>query len=155
MIADLNNIGIDTQTIVKELLKNENLRKLLKNTERNPLQQTLPTIETLMNKNILVIPNVNSMENTESRIVVLITNGDIDKSITDLYLKIYIYVPYKEWLIVGNQLRPFAIMSEISNSISELKINTLGQLKFTNFSVSSLGDEVGCYTMSFEFHEYI
>jgi hypothetical protein len=154
MMTDLNNVGKDAQLIVKALIENDNLCKLLKNIERNPLEQAVPSKSTILHKNILIVPNVNSTEDTESRVVVLVASGDIERAITDLTLKIFIYTPYKEWLITGEQLRPFAIMSEINKSINDLKLNTLGQLKCTNFSVSSLGDEVGCYSLTYEFHEY-
>jgi len=47
-------------------------------------------------------------------------DGEINESNSDnenLSLLINVYCPFNEWLITGDDLRPFAIMSEIRETI--------------------------------------
>ena len=72
----------------------------------------------------------------------------------NLSLMINVYCPFEEWLIVGDTLRPFAIMSEIRKSIQDKRINGLGEIKYSGFSVSTLTEEMGCYVMGFEINAF-
>ena len=50
----------------------------------------------------------------------MFNNGTVSSTNSDnenLSLNIVILCPFKEWLIVGETLRPFAIMSEVRKSI--------------------------------------
>ena len=88
----------------------------------------------------------------EELLVLLFDEGEINSSNSDnenVSLMINVYCPFEEWLIAGDQLRPFAIMSEIRKSIQDKRINGLGEIKYLGFSVSTLTEEMGCYTMRF------
>jgi hypothetical protein len=53
-------------------------------------------------------------------VVILFTGGTINSSNSDnenLTVTIAVYCPFKEWLIAGDTIRPFAIMSEIRKSL--------------------------------------
>ena len=106
-----------------------------------------------MNKNIRVVPLLKADDQTtSSKLVLLFDEGEINSSNSDnenVSLMINVYCPFEEWLIAGDQLRPFAIMSEIRKSIQDKRINGLGEIKYLGFSVSTLTEEMGCYTMRF------
>ena len=114
-------IGINLIKIAKKLLDNQDLCKLLVNTDLDPLNpNTHPNnIDgiSLLHKNIRVVPLVTAEDQTtESKIVLLFDEGEVNRSNSDnenLSLLINIYCPFKEWSITGDTLRPFAIMSEI------------------------------------------
>lgn len=143
--------------ISKKLIQNQDLLKLLVNTDLDPLDKDKHPeyIDglTLMNKNIRVVPLLKADDQTtSSKLVLLFDEGEINSSNSDnenVSLMINVYCPFEEWLIAGDQLRPFAIMSEIRKSIQDKRINGLGEIKYLGFSISTLTEEMGCYTMRF------
>ena len=143
--------------ISKKLIQNQDLLKLLVNTDLDPLDKDKHPeyIDglTLMNKNIRVVPLLKADDQTtSSKLVLLFDEGEINSSNSDnenVSLMINVYCPFEEWLIAGDQLRPFAIMSEIRKSIQDKRIKGLGEIKYLGFSVSTLTEEMGCYTMRF------
>lgn len=117
-------LGKNLIKICKKLLQNQNLCKLLVNTDLDPLNPDLHkdidnTME-LLGKNIRFIPLVTTEDETStSKVVIVFTDTEVDdnydsESITVL---VYVYTPYNEWRIVGESIRPFAIMSEIRKSL--------------------------------------
>lgn len=143
--------------ISKKLIQNQDLLKLLVNTDLDPLDKDKHPeyIDglTLMNKNIRVVPLLKADDQTtSSKLVLLFDEGEINSSNSDnenVSLMINVYCPFEEWLIAGDQLRPFAIMSEIRKSIQDKRINGLGEIKYLGFNVGTLTEEMGCYTMRF------
>lgn len=155
-------IGINLIKIAKKLLDNQDLCKLLVNTDLDPLNpNTHPNnIDgiSLLHKNIRVVPLVTAEDQTtESKIVLLFDEGGINRSNSDnenLSLLINIYCPFKEWSITGDTLRPFAIMSEIRKSIQDKRINGLGEIVYRGFNVSTLTEEMGSYMMRFAINAF-
>lgn len=143
--------------IAKKLLKNQNLCKLLINTDLEPLNSNLhPDIENTMElfrKNIRVTPLVTPEDETTTSKVVIVYSGseiaDNNMDAENITVLIYVYVPYKEWEIAGDQLRPFAIMSEVRKSLQNKRINGLGEIKYNGFDISSLTNQMGSYLMRF------
>ena len=155
-------IGINLIKIAKKLLDNQDLCKLLVNTDLDPLNpNTHPNnIDgiSLLHKNIRVVPLVTAEDQTtESKIVLLLDEGGVNRSNSDnenLSLLINIYCPFKEWSITGDTLRPFAIMSEIRKSIQDKRINGLGEIVYRGFNVSTLTEEMGSYMMRFAINAF-
>lgn len=148
--------------LAKFLEKNQNLLKLLVITDVDPLSPDVPNIEnphqTVYNKNIKVVPLLlNEDLTTSSKVVILLDESRLNLSNPDnedLDILIYIYCPFVEWLITGDTLRPFAIMSEIRKSIQDKRINGIGELTFQGFSLSTLTEETGCYVLRFKIHAF-
>ena len=155
-------IGVNLIKIAKKLLDNQDLCKLLVNTDLDPLNpNTHPNnIDgiSLLHKNIRVVPLVTADDQTtESKIVLLFDGGEVNRSNSDnenLSLLINIYCPFKEWSITGDTLRPFAIMSEIRKSIQDKRINGLGEIVYRGFNVSTLTEEMGSYMMRFAINAF-
>lgn len=143
--------------LAKKLLDNQNLCKLLINTDLDPINPDLhPDIEDttkeLFGKNIRIVPLVTSEdETTTSKLVLVFAGTEVtnDNMAEDINLLIYCYCPYKEWIIAGSQLRPFAIMSEIRKSLQNKKINGLGEIYYLGCDISSLTNQTGSYLMRF------
>ena len=155
-------IGVNLIKIAKKLLDNQDLCKLLVNTDLDPLNpNTHPNnIDgiSLLHKNVRVVPLVTAEDQTtESKIVLLFDEGEVNRSNSDnenLSLLINIYCPFKEWSITGDTLRPFAIMSEIRKSIQDKRINGLGEIVYRGFNVSTLTEEMGSYMMRFAINAF-
>lgn len=146
--------------ICKKLLKNQNLMKLLINTDKSPLSH--PDIQNplqeIMNNYIKVVPLLLQEDlTTKSKIVLFFDSGIINRNNPDhenLSLLINIYCPFKEWLIDGDTIRPLAIMSEIRKSLQDKKLNGLGEITFDSFDLATLSEEMGCYSMKFIIHDF-
>ena len=59
-----------------------------------------------------------------------------------------------QWFIKNSNLRPFAIMSEIQESLNNKVVNGLGRIQGGDFSLNFLTDEISCYEMEFQIIEY-
>ncbi len=148
--------GKNLVKIGKRLIENQNLLSLLINTDLDPLNpdKHVPIDGlTLLNKNIKFIPLLSSEEQSvTSKVVLYFDTAEVNEVNLDnenVSLLVNVYCPFSEWLIAGDSLRPFAIMSEIRKSIQDRKINGLGEIKYLGFDLSSLTEEMGCYTMRF------
>lgn len=152
-VRDCKEFGDNLVEITKRLLSNQSLCKYLIYTDANPLKHDdIANTKSLLHKNIRLIPKVTPQENTSSTIVLLINNGSKNSGnpeFKELNLLVYVYVPFEEWIINDNQLRPFAIMSEIQNTLDYKQVKGLGRLIFQEFSVELLSDEMGAYRMNF------
>lgn len=154
-------IGPNLMKIVKKLLKNQNLCKLLVNTDLDPLNPVLHkdienTME-LFGPNIRVIPLVTAEEQTStSKLVLVFDTGVVSDNLDNekLTLLIFVYCPFNEWLITGDQLRPFMIMSEIRKSLQGARINGLGEISYQNFDITSLTSQMGSYLMRFTINAF-
>ena len=145
--------------IAKKLLSNQNLCKLLINTDLDPLNSELhPDIENTMElfgKNIRVVPMVTPDDETTTSKIVLVYSGsfiseeNFNYDHENIQLSAYIYVPYKEWQIAGNSLRPHAIMAEVRKSLQNKRINGLGEIRYEGFDLSTLTNQMGSYLLRF------
>ena len=153
--------GINLIKIAKKICNNPVLCDLLVNTDLDPInKEKHPDIIdglTLLHKNIRVIPLLTAEEQTtQSKIVLLYNEGNIGNNSDNenMSFLITVYCPFKEWLITGDTLRPFAIMSEIRKSIQDKRLNGLGEIKYLGFSLSTLTEEMGAYIMRFSINAF-
>ena len=145
--------------LAKKLLSNQNLCKLLVNTDLDPLNSELhPDINNpieLLHKNIRVVPLVTPEDETATSKIVLVYTGSMlseenrNYDHENITISVYIYVPYKEWLITGDSIRPCAIMSEVRKSLQNKRINGLGEIRYEGFDLSSLTNQMGSYVLRF------
>lgn len=154
-------LGINLQKICSRLLANEELVKLLYYTELDPLAQANLTTEQkqkeIFNKLLCVVPRVGTREDSRSAIAVYVPkaaglSGNSEyKTVT---IAIDIFVPLTQWIIKDSNLRPFAIMGEIQNSLNGKTINGLGKIKGGDFDLTLLTDEMSGYRQVFTITEY-
>lgn len=155
-------IGPNLIKIGKKLLQNQELLMLLENTDLDPLNKDKhPNIidgKTLMNKLIRFIPLLDSSEqSTKSKLVLMYNSSTVLSSNSDnenLSLNIIVFCPFKEWLIAGDTLRPFAIMSQVRKSLQDKRINGLGEIVYEGFGASTITEEMASYTMHFRINAF-
>lgn len=148
--------------LAKKLLQNDNLLMLLQNTDLDPLNKNTHPEKIdglkLFNNLIKVVPFVDAEDQSlTSKIVILFSDGDISNSNYDnenIEVIIQVFCPLRTWLIAGDSIRPFAIMSEIRQSLQDKRINGLGEIKYNSFSLSNLSSEMGCYAMRFNINAF-
>ena len=154
-------LGENAQKIVKRLMSNQNLMKLLYYTDKDPLSQPDLTEnkikEEVYEKLIKIIPRVGPKETAHSIISIRFTRGRRNvnnKEFEDISVAIESFVPLTQWIIKGTNLRPFAIMGEIQKSLNEKTINGLGKMVGGDFDLNFLTEEISAYEQSFRLVTY-
>ena len=152
-VRNRRELGDNLFIIANRLLQNQRLCQLLLNTDKNPFDTPIEDTASILHKNILIVPKVDARDfKNDSKIAIYYPSGNLDgdnyefKNIT---LNIMVYVPLDNWIINDITLRPFAIMSEIEESLKNKRMNGIGLLKYEGFEISTLTDEMSGYTMEF------
>lgn len=160
-IRNCGELGINLQKIVKRLLANDDLVKLLYYEDKDPLGGIALTNvekeEKIFGELIRVIPRVTEDDNNKSIIVVYVGSGRKDKSNSEFKTVNFIvdvFVPLDSWVIKDSNLRPFAILGEIQNSLEGKKINGLGAISGGDFELTRLTDKSSIYSQTFSIVEY-
>lgn len=156
MVRNCREIGINLQEIVKRLIANQNLLKLLYYTDKNPLLNPDLTEEQIQKqifqKLIKITPRVDSKETATSVIAISVARGDIledNSEFKNILIRIETFVPLEQWIMKGSNLRPFAIMGEVQESLQNKKITGLGKIKGGGFQLNFLTEEIGAYEQLF------
>lgn len=143
------------QKITERLLVNQDLCKLLHYTQINPLAQpnlTDAELKKFIGDEIRFIPRVGLTEVTKSKIVLVLPRGEKlveNAEITRLPIDIYVYTPYTEWVIEGDDLRIFLIMSKIEELLDGKNIGGIGNFNSLEFEMIPSTDEICAYRMGF------
>lgn len=152
-IRNSKDLGDNLFIIAKRLLQNQRLCQLLYNTGRNPYDEPVENTNSLLHNNILIVPRVDARDfKNDSKIAIYYPAGSLDEQnyeFKNITLNLVVYVPLDNWVINDNTLRPFAIMSEIEETLKNKRLNGIGLLKYNGFEISTLTDEMSGYTMEF------
>ena len=65
-----------------------------------------------------------------------------------------VIVPLTQWAIKDTNMRIFAILGHIQESLDGKTVNGLGKIKGGDFELNFTTDEVCCYQQVFEITEY-
>ena len=159
-IRNCADLGENLQRIVKRLLANSDLVKLLYYTDKDPLNNKTLTEEQLekevLNKLIRVVPRVGPREEANSVVTLRVVSGSINDNseFKNVLISIEVFVPLTQWFIKDSNLRPFKIMGEIQKSLSNKEINGLGKMIAGNFALNFLTEEFSSYEMEFWITSY-
>ena len=160
-VRNCTDIGVNAQYIVKRLLANQNLLKLLYYTDKDPLSHEDLTQEQIQNeifeKLVKIVPRVGPKETAHSIIAVRIARARglaSNNEFKNVNISIEVFVPMTQWIIKDTNLRPFAIMGEVQNSLNGKKIEGLGKLTGGDFSLNFLTEEISAYEQTFVLTSY-
>lgn len=161
MVRNCKDIGENLQRIMRRLMANQNLLKYLYYTDKDPLNNPDLTSEQIENeifeKLIKITPRIGPKEGSESVIAIRVGKGSKNPENDEfkgLVIFIEVFVPLTQWLIKGTNLRPFAIMGEIEESLRGKKVNGLGKLSGGEFSLNFVTDEISDYIQTFYITSY-
>lgn len=161
MVRNCGELGINLQKIMKRLLANQNLLKYLYYSDKDPLSQADLTDEVIRQqvteKLIKVVPRVGPKETAQSLIALRVVRGTRNKEnleFQDLILQIEVFTPMTQWIIKDTNLRPFAIIGELQNSLDDKIINGLGRLMGGDFDLNFLTEEMSCYEVTYRITDY-
>ena len=160
-VRNCTDIGVNAQYIVKRLLANQNLLKLLYYTDKDPLSHEDLTQEQIQNeifeKLVKIVPRVGPKETAHSLIAVRIARARglaSNNEFKSVNISIEVFVPMTQWIIKDTNLRPFAIMGEVQKSLNGKKIEGLGKLTGGDFSLNFLTEEISAYEQTFVLTSY-
>lgn len=159
----LQEMGPNLIKMMKRLLANKELLRLLVYTDKDPLNPEKPEIKAsdayLNGDNgvIRIIPIIGTKENSQSIITLRVLKGVPSMNNTDfldIYFAIEIFVPTEQWVIKGDNLRPYSIMGEIQKTLEGKNINGLGTIRGSGFSANFFTEEISAFIMNFKITQY-
>lgn len=160
-VRNCADIGVNAQYIIKRLLANQNLLKLLYYTDKDPLSHEDLTEEQIenevFNKLIKIVPRVGPKETAHSLIAVRIARARglaSNNEFKNVNISVEVFVPMTQWIIKDTNLRPFAIMGEVQKSLNGKKIEGLGKMTGGDFSLNFLTEEISAYEQTFVLTSY-
>ena len=160
-VRNCADIGENLQKIMKRLLANQNLLKLLYYKDKDPLSGEDLTEEQIreevFEKLIKIIPRVGPKDTAHSVVTIRVTRARQDSQnneFKNVNINIEVFVPLTQWIIKDIQLRPFAILGEIQKSLNGKTINGLGKLTGGEFDLNFLTDEISAYEQYFYLTSY-
>lgn len=155
-IRNCREIGENLQKIIKRLMANDNLVNLLYYTDKDPLNQPHLTDEQkrelIYEKLIKVTPRIGPKEDAKSIVVVRVVSGNKMSENTEfrnLRITVETFVPLTQWFIKDTNLRPFAILGEIEESLDGKTVNGLGKMKGGDFDQNFFTEEIAAFTQTF------
>lgn len=152
-IRNSQELGSNLFLIAKRLLQNNNLCRLLVNTDKEPLARPVEDTFSLLNKNIKVVPKIDESEfGEEGKIALVYPRGTINDTNSEfkiIDMHILVYTVLDTWVINDENLRPFMVMSEIEKSLKDKRINGIGTMRYKGYELASLTDKISCYQMVF------
>lgn len=153
-------IGKNTQKIVNYLMENDNLVNLLWYTDQDPLSQTPLTKQQkkdlIFNKLIKLVPRLDLKDDAKSTISVFVSNTTRlgNEEFRAVEITIEVFVPITQWIIKDSDLRPYAIMGEIQDSLDNRTINGLGKIKGGDFDYNFGSNEMTAFIQRFMITSY-
>lgn len=160
-IRNCKDIGVNLQRIMKRLMQNDNLVKLLYYTDKDPLSNENLTEEQkeseIFEKLIKIVPRIGPKEMASSIIALRVITGKKNQDnseFKDVLISVEVFVPLTQWIIKGTNLRPFAILGEIEESLDGKMIEGLGKMSGGNFELNFLTEEISSYKQEFIITSY-
>lgn len=160
-VRNCAEVGENAIKIVRRLMANQNLLKLLYYTDKDPLSHDDLTEEQKQNevfeKLIKIVPRVGPKETANSIVAIRIVRGTQNfenDQFRDIRVSIEVFTPLTQWIMKGTNLRPFAILGEIQKSLNGKTINGLGKMVGGEFSLNFLTEEISDYMQEFALTTY-
>ena len=160
-VRNCAELGINLQYIMKRLVANQDLLKLLYYTDKDPLSHEDLTEEQIQkevfDKLIKIIPRVGPKETAHSIVAIRIARGQglaSNNEFRNVTIGVEVFVPLTQWIIKDTNLRPFAIMGEVQKALNGKKIEGLGKMVGGDFALNFLTEEIGAYEQTFIITSY-
>lgn len=159
-IRNCGELGPNLQKIIRRLVANDDLVKLLYYENADPLSCAALTEEQkdteIFEKLVKTVPRIGAKSNAKSIVVVYVQRATktSNKEFRHISILVDVIVPLSQWFINDINLRPFAILGQIQNSLEGKTINGLGKIEGGDFELSFVTDDVICYQQQYEITEY-
>lgn len=158
-VRNMREVSNIIKDITQRLLANQTLCKLLYYQNIDPLAQNdISNTKVLLHEQIKVIPKLGIEENSKPKIFIVFGSAERDNvnhSISNMSFSIFVYVPFSEWIMKGEDFKIFAILSEIEESLHEKNIaRGIGKMKSNGAFLETINDYICSYRIEFELEVY-
>lgn len=160
-VRNCAELGVNLQKIISRLMTNDDLVKLLYYEGADPYGSPALTDEEkkaeIFEKLIKTVPRVGTKDTAKSVVVVYIQKaGKIpgNKEFRNVKILVDVIVPLSQWFIKDTNLRPFAILGKVQESLDDKIVNGLGKISGGDFEMNFITDDVICYQQVYEITEY-
>lgn len=159
----LKEMGPNLVRIINKLLSNQTLLRLLTYTDKDPLDPDKPNIKKRSvyqdgaHGNIRIVPMLPNKEDETSVLVLRVNRGvpaSTNEEVLNIFFTIEIFVPMTQWVIKGDNLRPYAIMGEIQKSLQNEFINGLGTIRGSGFQSNFITEEMTNFMMHYTITQF-
>ena len=158
-VRNCEELGVNLQKITNRLLENKELLKLLYYTDQDPLSETkaVPDKNVVLGDYLSIKPYLGTQLDAHSKVVVYVQKASKLASNNEfkmVRILVDVIVPLTQWAIKDTNMRIFAILGHIQESLDGKTVNGLGKIKGGDFELNFTTDEVCCYQQVFEITEY-
>lgn len=160
-IRNCGELGKNLQKMVTRLLANDDLVKLLYYENQDPLSCAALTPkqkqELIYEKLIKITPRSVESDTNKSIVAIYINRGSKLGENAEFRLiefTVDIVVPLEAWIIKDDNLRPFAILGQVQESLAGKTINGLGKISGGDFDLTNLTTKLSVYSQTFTIVEY-
>lgn len=150
------SIEKDLDFIVKEMLRNDRLKKLLYYTTKDAMHKNnLSEDETLslIGQHIRLVPKLTVDGDVLNYIVIGFDNfiqNATNPEFRDNTISFDIICHFNQWQLEGMQLRPYRIAAELDTMFNEKHLSGIGVLNFVGASHTVLNDEFTCFSLLYQ-----
>lgn len=149
--------GENLSIIANRMLDNDELIKLLVRNDSGVREDGTPVTDEekakAFKKNISTIPVTDKEINTETKIVLQIADIVPNETGLSYMIAFDILCNIDIWNLEGYIQRPYAIMNELDQILSDTKIRSLGPATFIGATSLKINERMLGYTMIFQFSE--
>lgn len=145
----------DYNIIIKALLSNKKLQKLLyyadKNCEKAP-DLTQEQVLSLINSQIKIVPKLEVDKDVFAYIIITMDGfipNDENPEFRDNIISFDIICHYDQWNLGDFKLRPYKIASEIDSMFNKKHLTGIGTLEFFSGTQIILNDELGGLSINY------
>lgn len=160
-IRNFKAVGENIYRVAQKFLENQNLCKLLKFTDKDPLgHPDLTESERfeLLHKNILFVPKVPENDNVKGSFLIFLYDSlspnEDNGEFKDADILVLVLCPPENWVVDAPSLRPFLIMSEVDETLNGKKLADIGKLSFLGADRFILTNQLTGYSMDYSTHEF-
>lgn len=159
----LQEMGPNLIKIMKRLLANQNLLRYLYYTDKDPLSADHEDVTAEMayahgdDGIVRIVPVIGTKENAQSIITLRVLKGipsGENSEFLDIIFTVEVFVPNEQWFVKGDNLRPYCIMGEVQKSLEGKRINGLGEITGSGFSVNFFTEEISGFIMNYRITQY-
>lgn len=139
--------------IVGEMLKNQNLKKMLYYTTSDCLDQPMLNQEqtkSLINKNIRIVPLTTVDKDILNYVIIGFDNfypNDKNPEYRDHVITIDILCHYSQWNLGDFRLRPFKIAGEIDGMLNNKHLSGIGKIQLATANMLLMNNQIGGLTL--------
>ncbi len=145
----------DMETIVKEIFKNDRIKRLLHYTNKQALDMPPVSDEdtaALFEKNIKIVPKITVDKDVLNYIIVSFDNftgNATNPEFRDNIISFDIICHFDQWNLGNFKLRPYRIAAELDGMLNGQHLSGIGTLEFLGCNQIILNDEFGGLSLMF------